>query len=85
MTMWEKSYAADLQQVDSLRAELPSEAENHAKMNDHTQLESSLVHIHSLTRRIDELNTKYERELARDEAVRNALRADVRNRLVPPG
>ena len=51
----------------------------------HAQLESSLVHIHSLTRRIDELKTKYENELAKDEAARNALRADVRNRLVPPG
>ena len=54
-------------------------------MNDHAQLESSLVHIHSLTRGIDELKTKYETELAKDEAARNALRADVRNRLVPPG
>ena len=85
MTVWEKSYAADQEQVDSLNDELPGEAEDHAKMNDHAQLESSLVHIHSLTRRIDELKTKYENELAKDEAARNALRADVRNRLVPPG
>ena len=85
MTVWEKSYAADQEQVDSLNDELPGEAEDHAKMNDHAQLEPSLVHIHSLTRRIDELKTKYENELAKDEAARNALCADVRNRLVPPG
>ena len=85
MIVWEKSYAADLKQVDSLNDELPSEAEDHAKMNDPAQLESSLVHIHSLTRRIDDLKIKYEKELAKDEAARNALRADVRNRLVPPG
>ena len=85
MKVWEESYAADQQQVDSLNGELPSEAEDHAQVNDHGQLESSLVHMHILTRRIDELKTKYENELAKDEAARNALRADVRNRLVPPG
>ena len=53
-------------------------------MNDHAQLESSLVHMHSLTGRIDELKAKYEKELAKDEAKSNALLADVRNRLVPP-
>ena len=57
MTIWEASYAADQQQVDSLNDELPSEAEDHAKLNDHAQLESRLVHIHSLTGRIDELKT----------------------------
>ena len=85
MTVWEESYGADQQQVCSLNAELPCDAEDHAKMNDHAQLESSLVHIHSLNRRIDELKTKYENERAKDEAERNALRADIRNRLVPPG
>ena len=83
-TVWEKSYAADLKQVDSLNDELPSEAEDHATMNDHAQLESSLVHMHRLTGRINELKAKYEKELAKDEAKRNALLADVRNRLVPP-
>ena len=53
-------------------------------MNDHAQLESSLVDMHSLTHRIDELKAKYENELAKDEAARNALRADARNRLVRP-
>ena len=85
MTAWEQSYAADQQRVGSLNAELPGDGEDHAAMNDHAQLESSLVHIHSLTRSIDELKKKYENELAKDEATRNALRADVRNRLVPPG
>ncbi len=85
MTVWEGSYVADQQQVDSLNDELPSEAENHAKLNDHAQLESRLVHIHNLTGRIDALKTKYETALAKDDAARNALRSDVRNRLVPPG
>ena len=83
-TVWEKSYAADLKQVDSLKGEFPSETEDYARMNDHAQLESSLVDMHSLTHRIDELKAKYENELAKDEAARNALRADARNRLVRP-
>ena len=37
MTVWEKSYAADLKQVKSLNDELLSEVEDHAKMNDHAQ------------------------------------------------
>ena len=82
-TVWEKSYAADLKQVDSLNDELLSEAEDHATMNDHAQLESSLVHMHSLTGRINELKAKYEKELAKDSAESNALLADVRNRLSP--
>ena len=53
-------------------------------MNDHAQLESSPVHMHSPDRRINELKAKYEKELAKDEAESNALLADVRNRLVPP-
>ena len=85
MTRWEESYAADQQRVGSLNAELPGDAADHAEMNDHAQLESSLVHIHSVTRSIDELKTKYENELAKDEAERNALRADARNRLVRRG
>ena len=84
MTKWEKSYTADLKQVDSLNDELSSAAADHDTMNDHAQLESSLVHIHSLTRGIDELKAKYDRELARDDVEHNALRSDVRNRLVPP-
>lgn len=84
MTAWEESYTADQQQVRSLNAELPGDAEDHTKVNDHATLESSLVHIHSLNRRIDALKTKYENELKKDETERNALRADVRNRLVPP-
>ena len=85
MRVWEKSYSADLKEVDSLNDELPSNAEDHARMNDHAQLESSLVNVHRLTRRIDALTMKYEKELAKDEARCNALHADVRNRLVPPG
>ena len=43
MTVWEENYAADQEQVDSLNDELPGEAEDYAKMNDHAQLESSLA------------------------------------------
>ena len=70
MTMWEKSYTADLRQVDVLKDELPSEAEDYTNMNNHVLLESRLVHIHSLARRIDEMRTQYEKELAKDEASR---------------
>ena len=84
MAEWEQSYAADQQRVHSLSAELPGDTEDQAKMNDHVQLESSLVYVHGLTRKIDDLKAKYENELAKDEAEQNALRADVRNRLVPP-
>ena len=70
MTMWEKSYTADLKQVDFLKDELPNETEDYTNMNNHVRLESRLVHIHSLARRIDEIRTKYGKELAKDEVSR---------------
>ena len=70
MTMWEKSYTADLKQVDFLKDELPSETEDYINMNNHVRLESRLVHIHGLARRIGEMKTKYEKELGKDEASR---------------
>lgn len=83
MTVWEKSYTADLKQVAALNDELPGEAEEYAKMNDHAGLEVRLIRIHSLARRIADMTTKYERELAKDEAGRNAPRIDIRNRPGP--
>ena len=68
---WTKSWNADWKEVTSLKGELPASDNDQTAIDDHRELESRLVSIHRLVNRANQLRTKYEEELARDERLRD--------------
>ena len=70
-------------EVQSLVRDLPTADDDHAKMTNHEELESSLIDVHRAASRAKRLRTKYEQELAKDDRERDHVREDMRSRQPP--
>ncbi len=89
MQAWEEQCNADMKKVDALEDTLPSSDNDRARITDHAELEDRLVSAHDLTVKANDMQVKYERELADDQKTRDRLAAaDPRYQLIgrpPPG
>jgi hypothetical protein len=73
MEKWNQNIARDKEALSCIAKDVP-ETNNELSSLDHQQLEHRLVHIHQLQTKIDSLNSRYEREMAKDDDQRRFIR-----------
>ena len=76
MTAWMQDWEADQKALRSLQEVLRSSDNDHAEATNHAQLESHLVSVHTLTTKAKQLQTKFEKELRKDDKDRDRIRAE---------
>ncbi len=76
---WKQQCEADLSAVCDLQATFHYSADEYTKLT-HFELETKLVEIHCLHRKVEQYAEKYRAELAADDKEREHIRADMRAR-----